>query len=552
MKLYLAYEQGVTCGGKPESQHGACLIASLTDTGTSGADPQSAGGDNTSGAFKCGASFGDPAATPGGTFSYFDDAVSRQASILNPYNENFSWTYLANGWISQQNNGPAATSYTLNARGLLTDLRTTPIGQPNVTLSEFSNITWNDVLQRTGMTVSLPAAPAFGGQTTETYAGQNELQQEQSTRNGGYTEAFGYDGAENATTFKGALQSFNADNQNSADVWDGNGSPTTYSGIACSYDPESRLTASGATLTAGYTGAGLRAWKQTTAGRTYFLYDLDDQPICEVNSAGAVTAVTTFSDNGLLARHTSSGSVFYTFDPSGSVCQRLDSNANVLTTCLFDAYGTRSCTDADTDPYAGFGGQWGYYTDGETGLALLGHRYYDPSEGRFLTRDPASFDGGINLYSYCTDDPIDGSDPDGYFNARQVSQIERQATKCGWSTRKGNDGVLCQKPGHGMVTIPNVHGGSGSTGCKTFAAEQRELQACCQPEDPKPQPVPVPQPEPGKQKNRGRIVRKCLVVGGETGAVVCGCYVVYRCIRMIPSIAFPPLWPTIPANALCP
>ena len=45
------------------------------------------------------------------------------------------------------------------------------------------------------------------------------------------------------------------------------------------------------------------------------------------------------------------------------------------------------------DP-VGFGGQYGYYTDRETGLVLMGHRYYDPGTGRFLTRDPMGY-GGI-------------------------------------------------------------------------------------------------------------------------------------------------------------
>jgi hypothetical protein len=38
---------------------------------------------------------------------------------------------------------------------------------------------------------------------------------------------------------------------------------------------------------------------------------------------------------------------------------------------------------------------------------------------------------------------------------------------------------------------------------------------------------------------------------GETGAAVGGCYVIYRGIRMIPSL-FPALWWTIPANAVAP
>lgn len=31
----------------------------------------------------------------------------------------------------------------------------------------------------------------------------------------------------------------------------------------------------------------------------------------------------------------------------------------------------------------------GYQEDGDNGLKLLGHRYYDPSTGRFLSRAPA-------------------------------------------------------------------------------------------------------------------------------------------------------------------
>ncbi len=50
-----------------------------------------------------------------------------------------------------------------------------------------------------------------------------------------------------------------------------------------------------------------------------------------------VTAVNTFGANGLLSRHTSSGSAFYTFDLSGSVCQRLDGTGSVLSTDQYDS-----------------------------------------------------------------------------------------------------------------------------------------------------------------------------------------------------------------------
>ena len=119
----------------------------------------------------------------------------------------------------------------------------------------------------------------------------------------------------------------------------------------------------------------------------------------------------------LLSRRVGTGlaatSTFYTFDPQGNVAQRLDASANVLGVYAFDAYGLRTATDTTTDPYAGFEGGWGYYADAETGLSLLGHRYYDTGTGRFVTRDPIGYDGGINLYRYTQNNPVNRSDPSG-------------------------------------------------------------------------------------------------------------------------------------------
>ena len=39
--------------------------------------------------------------------------------------------------------------------------------------------------------------------------------------------------------------------------------------------------------------------------------------------------------------------------------------------------------------------------------------YYAPGLGRFVSRDPIGFDGGIDLYAYCGGDPVNYWDPDG-------------------------------------------------------------------------------------------------------------------------------------------
>lgn len=55
-----------------------------------------------------------------------------------------------------------------------------------------------------------------------------------------------------------------------------------------------------------------------------------------------------------------------------------------------------------TDPYQGYEAQHGYYLDSETGLYLCTFRHYDPLYGRWLTRDPIGYAGGINLFARTT------------------------------------------------------------------------------------------------------------------------------------------------------
>jgi len=114
------------------------------------------------------------------------------------------------------------------------------------------------------------------------------------------------------------------------------------------------------------------------------------------------------------------------YDPQGSVQQRHTDGSYTggyaaYDRSTFEGYGAlRQANKGSTgaivgqhDP-VGFGGQFGYYTDTETGLLCLTHRYYDPGTGKFINRDPIGYQGGANLYGFCDGNPVNASDPSGW------------------------------------------------------------------------------------------------------------------------------------------
>ena len=174
----------------------------------------------------------------------------------------------------------------------------------------------------------------------------------------------------------------------------------------------------------------MRAWKQPLTGqnaenKTYFLYD-GSTPVCELDSTGHVSATNTWGVSGLLSRQVtgdSTGSAFYLFNPQGNVTHRLNAQGQGQDAHTFDAWGNRlpsgngqgqaAAADTTADPYSGFSSQYGGYRDAETSLVLMGHRYYDPQQGRFLSRDPLGYGGGLNLYAYADNNPTNEVDPSG-------------------------------------------------------------------------------------------------------------------------------------------
>ncbi len=112
-----------------------------------------------------------------------------------------------------------------------------------------------------------------------------------------------------------------------------------------------------------------------------------------------------------ISRTAGTSTLFYGSDRMGSNVMQTDSSENVSSTSQFDAFGNLVASTGSPQGVLGFNGQYGYQTDQDSGFQLLGHRYYDPSTGRFLTRDPIKF--GNNWYDYCDNSPTRLLDQEG-------------------------------------------------------------------------------------------------------------------------------------------
>jgi RHS repeat-associated protein len=101
---------------------------------------------------------------------------------------------------------------------------------------------------------------------------------------------------------------------------------------------------------------------------------------------------------------------YFLTDHLGSIRQMTDTTGNVRASYAYDFYGRRTKLSGDLDADFGFTGLFYHQL---SNLFQAEYRSYDPNTGRWLTRDPLGENGGINLYDYVNDNPINVCDPLG-------------------------------------------------------------------------------------------------------------------------------------------
>jgi RHS repeat-associated protein len=116
---------------------------------------------------------------------------------------------------------------------------------------------------------------------------------------------------------------------------------------------------------------------------------------------------------------------YYHGDQIGTTRFLTNSTGGKIDADVYTAFGERvaGAASAAYDRY-GYAGAYGYQAHTDFPFLHVGHRYYDPSTGRFLQRDPIGLQGGNNVYAYVHASPVTTVDPRGLQSASDVEACQ--------------------------------------------------------------------------------------------------------------------------------
>jgi RHS repeat-associated protein len=153
---------------------------------------------------------------------------------------------------------------------------------------------------------------------------------------------------------------------------------------------------------------------------------------------------------------------YYHLDGLGSVAALSDANADIVESYSYDVFGAPTIYDANETEISqsAIGNPYMFTArraDDETALYYYRARYYAFDIGRFLQTDPIEYLGGLNLYTYCGNNPPNWSDPYGLFGFGIGGSLTGSATPVGAT---GGGQIVFDFSGNIGVF---VHGGGGGS-----------------------------------------------------------------------------------------
>ena len=389
--------------------------------------------------------------------SYEYDVEMRVVKVKESGEETVSYTYDANGNKKSETlaNGVIST-YTYNKANRITKIENKK-GNSNISVYEYSYYldgsdackvrNENGIMETTsyeydGLKRLTEESVKVGNKTSDTYSyeyddygnrsrmtatGSENYVTEYSYNNaqGNYTallqkEVKTVEGEENPldlnSNVKQTVYTYDANGNQIKKTAEGKTETNTYDGL----NQLIGFTDGETTASYKYNASGLR-YEKTVDGQTInHVWDGSKQIIADVIDNQFYEADCYIRGTNLVAKYnfcngTKSEYTYYTQNAHGDVVNLTDETGKVTKTYKYDAFGVeKDIDDSDTNVFR----YCGEYYDKETATVYLRARYYNPTTGRFISRD--SYLGrrsdplSLNLYTYCRNNPLRYIDPSGH------------------------------------------------------------------------------------------------------------------------------------------
>lgn len=381
----------------------------------------------------------------------YDDEM-RVSSVRENENDIVSYTYDANGNKKSETLGNGVIStYTYNKANRITKIENKK-GNSNISVYEYSYYldgsdacktrNENGIIEKTEYKYDglkrLTEESVKVGNSTDTYAYEYDDYGNRSkmtaTGSENYVTEYSYNNAQGKYTALLQKETKTVEDDNALKLQN-NVKQTVYT-----YDANGNQitkTADGKTETNTYDGLNQLIGftdGETTASYTYGISGLRDS-----KTVNGVTTTHIWSGSQIVVDYTAhytstvyirgtslaaafdwdEGSKgdnrFYIQNAHGDVVNLTNTDGEVTKKYTYDAFGVeKNIVDSDTNAFR----YCGEYYDKETATVYLRARYYNPTTGRFISRD--SYLGrrsdplSLNLYTYCRNNPLRYIDPSGH------------------------------------------------------------------------------------------------------------------------------------------
>ena len=406
---------------------------------------------------------------PRGTATYTYDAAGRRSRLTYPGSGlyiDYDYT-LADQLVAIRENGATSgagvlATYTYDDLGRRTQLdrgngAITTYGYDNV--SRMTSLTQNLSGSTQDLTLGLSYNPAFQiaqvTRSNDSYAwgGHYAVNRNYSVNGRNQYTAAGsitptYDSRGNLTSAGSTTYSYNSENLLTS----------TSSSASLTFDPAMRLyeTVGAATTRMAYDGQYvIEEYNGSNALQRRYVYGPGtDEPLVWYEGTGT-------SDRRWLHA-----------DERGSIIAVTNGSAVATSINSYDEYGIPASGNAGRFQYTGQ--QW----LSDLGMYHYRARTYSPTLGRFLQADPIGYAGGMNLYAYVRNDPINFTDPTGL--CTRQNWIMEELWHDGWRPVNGSGWV--EMSGCDVTSTPTGpsrrDGGPGTGGGGGTPPSRREREAC--------------------------------------------------------------------------